>query len=246
MADHQDRKKETGSRLTTKQTSTAGRIRFILLLVMQTVMAIELVLLLHERMWMNSVGLLAVMAITSAPVILGRRLAVNIPNEYQVLAITFVFASLFLGEFRSYYARFWWWDVALHTTSGLLLGIVGFLLVFVMNEVRRIDIHMQPGFVALFAFVFAVAGGAVWEIFEFSMDRLAGTNMQKPFLGDPSGLTDTMWDMIVDAIGAALISCFGWWHMKRKSRNFIKVWIEKFIERNPRLFRNSDPNQDGS
>jgi hypothetical protein len=49
-----------------------------------------------------------------------------------------------------------------------------------------------------------------WEIFEFSMDQIFGLNMQKPMLGDPSGLTDTMWDMIVNLIGAAIVSLSGW------------------------------------
>lgn len=69
------------------------------------------------------------------------------------------------------------------------------------------------------------------------MDQIVGTNMQKPMLGDASGLTDTMWDLIVDAVGAAVISCFGWWSMKQKSRSFLDRWIEEFIERNPRMFR---------
>jgi hypothetical protein len=71
----------------------------------------------------------------------------------------FVFASLFLGEVRSFYERIWWWDIALHTTSGLLLGILGFLLVYVLNENERVDVHMLPRFVAFFAFTFAVAWG---------------------------------------------------------------------------------------
>lgn len=216
-----------------------ARIRLWLILILQTVMAAELVYLLVEHLWASSVWLLAVMAITAAPVLLGRRLPVRVPPEYDVLAILFVFASLFLGEFRDYYGRFWWWDVALHTTSGLLLGVVGFLLVYVLNESRRINVHMRPGFVALFAFTFAVTGGTLWEMFEFAMDQLAGTNMQKPFLGDPSGLTDTMWDLIVDTLGAAVVSCFGWWHMKREATSILDVWIEKFLEQNPRLFRSS-------
>jgi uncharacterized membrane protein YjdF len=68
---------------------------------------------------------------------------------------------------------------------------------------------MRPRFVAIFAFVFAVAIGALWEVIEFAMDRLFGTTMQKPILGDPSGLTDTVWNLIVDALGAAVISAFG-------------------------------------
>ena len=208
----------------------------LVLLVLQGVMATELVLLLGERLWASSLWLLAIMAITGAPAVLGDRLPVRIPAEYELLAILFVFASLFLGEFLSYYERFWWWDIALHTTSGLLLGILGFLLVYVLNESRRIGSHMRAGFVALFAFTFAVTVGALWEILEFAADQLLGTNMQKAMLHDPSGLTDTMWDLIVDALGAAVISGFGWWHMKRNRRSFIESWIGRFIDKNPHLF----------
>lgn len=218
-------------------TTSGQRVRLGVLLMLQAVMALELVLLLTQGMWGSVVWLLAIMVITGAPVIFGHRLPVHIPAEYELLAILFVFGALFLGEFRSYYERFWWWDIALHASSGLLLGILGFLLVYVMNESKRIDLHMRAGFVALFAFVFAVAVGTFWEIFEFAVDQVFGTTMQKPMLGDPSGLTDTMWDLIVDALGALVISTFGWWHMKRNKRSFVDVWIDRFIERNPRLFR---------
>ena len=116
------------------------------------------------------------------------------------------------------------------------MGILGFLLVYVLNESENANIYMRPHFVAMFAFLFAVTVGTLWEIFEFAMDQLVGTNMQKPMLGDPSGLTDTMWDMIVNALGALAISGLGWWYMKQQVRSFIEIWIHKFIERNPRFF----------
>jgi uncharacterized membrane protein YjdF len=149
-----------------------------------------------------------------------------------------VFASLFLGEVRDYYSRFWWWDTALHTLSGFLLGILGFLLVHVMNQMERIHIHLKPGFVAFFAFMFALGVGALWEIFEFTMDSVFGMNMQKPMLGDPSGLTDTMWDLIVDALGALIVSVLGWRYLNNPEQDsFLERWITGFIERNPRFFR---------
>ena len=221
---------------TAPESGRARRIHLAVLAVLQTIMAVELMLVLWRGEGLTAVLVLVIMGVTLAPAVLGDRLPVDIPAEFQVLAVVFVFAALFLGEVRSWYVRIWWWDIALHTSSGLLLGLVGFLLVYVLNENERVDVHMRPRFVALFAFLFAVAVGALWEVFEFAMDRLFGANMQKPMFGDPSGLTDTMWDLIVDTLGAFAISALGWWYMRRGQRSFIEAWIRKFIARNPRMF----------
>jgi len=47
--------------------------------------------------------------------------------------------------------------------------------------------------------------------------------MRKPMMGDPSGLTDTMWDMIVNAMGAFIISSMEWWYLKRKQAFFVRT-----------------------
>lgn len=214
-----------------------ARVHRRILIALQAIMAVELLLVFRERQWMNAFLVMAIMAIMFLPAVIGRRFRVHIPPEFQVLAVLFVFAALFLGEIHSYYMRFWWWDIALHTSSGLLMGILGFLLIYVLNADERIDIHMRPRFMALFAFLFAVTVGTLWELFEFAMDQIVGTTMQKPMLDDPSGLTDTMWDMIVNALGALAISALGGWHMTQREQSFIEVWIRKFTERNPRLFR---------
>lgn len=196
-----DRTPATGAR-PPAAADNAARIHRLVLVTLQVIMALALLGALYEGQWLNGPVVLAIMLLTLVPAALGRRLQVlDVPAEFEVLAVVFVFAALFLGEVRGYYERFGWWDIALHTTSGLLLGILGFLLVYVLNADERIDLHMRPRFVALFAFTFAMAVGALWETFEFGMDRTFGMNMQKPMFGDPSGLTDTMWDLIVDALG---------------------------------------------
>lgn len=221
----------------TAPAGIADRIEHWILLVLLAVMAGELVVAVVEGQWMTAFLVLLIMLITLAPVVFEDRISARLPSEFQTLAVLFVFASLFLGEIRSFYERIWWWDIALHGCSGLLLGIVGFLLVYVLNENRHTDVHMRPRFVALFAFVFALAVGATWEIFEFAMDGLFGMEMQKPILGDPSGLSDTMWDLIVDALGALIVSGLGWWYLRRRKEGIIHDWIGRFIERNPRLFQ---------
>jgi uncharacterized membrane protein YjdF len=215
----------------------ATRLHRWLALALAAVMTLDLALILLDAQWLNAVLIAAIMALVLAPTLLGERLPLRIPAEFQLLALVFSFAALFLGEVRDYYERFPWWDVALHASSGLLLGIVGFLLAYVLSQNRRVEFHVHPRFVALFAFLFAVSVGALWEIFEFAMDAWFGLDMQKPVLGDPSGLTDTMLDLSVDTFGALAISLYGWYYLMHPAQSFIERWIAKFIRRNPRLFR---------
>jgi uncharacterized membrane protein YjdF len=221
----------------TLDNDPAARIHRWVAIAIVVIMAIELAVVLRESQWLNAVLITTIAMLILAPTLLGDHLSVKVPYEFQLVSQLFVFAALFLGEVRSYYERFWWWDIVLHTASGLLLGVFGFLLVYVLNESRRVELSMRPRFVALFAFLFAVAGGALWEIFEFTMDSTFDMQMQKPMLGDPSGLTDTMWDLIVDTLGAITVALLGWHHMRQKKPSFIDTWIRKFIEHNPTMFR---------
>lgn len=212
------------------------RVYRILVLLLLLVMVVEWIVLLLDQRWLSAFLATLIIATLLSPVIFRHKMDVEIPAEFHITAIVFIFASLYLGEIQSFYHRFWWWDIALHTSAGLLMGIVGFFLVYLLNESKRVEMHMTLFFISLFACLFAIAIGTFWEIFEFSMDRLFGSNMQKPMLGDPSGLTDTMWDMIVNAIGALIISSMGWWYMKRKRTFFVREWIRTFIRKNPEIF----------
>tara|TARA_Y100000310_G_C20241599_1_gene604917 strand:- start:179 stop:619 length:441 start_codon:yes stop_codon:yes gene_type:complete len=119
----------------------------------------------------------------------------------------------------------------LHTFSGVLLGAMGFTLVYILNSNPRVHVKMKPLFVAIFALSFAVAVGTIWEIFEFIMDSAFGLNMQR------SGLVDTMWDLIVDLIGALFASIIGFISLKIKKTFFMGNMINKFIRNNPHIFK---------
>lgn len=202
-------------------------------LVLKGVIAIGAVLLFFDGNYQAVFESLIILFITFLPLLMGKHFEVNIPHEFETLAIIFIYMSLFLGEVHGYYERFWWWDLVLHAGSGFLLGIVGFLLVFVLNQDKRADMNMSPGFIAMFAFMFAMSFGALWEIFEFTMDSVFGLNMQK------SGLVDTMWDLIVDCIGALIVSVLGYGYMKTEGTDsFLERMIQRFIKANPELFRN--------
>jgi len=214
-----------------------NRFHNILVLILLLVMTLEGAYLLYNHQWLSFFLVLLIIFTLLAPVLFRNRLNVIVPVEFHISALSFSFAALYLGEVQQFYQRLWWWDIALHTTAGLLMGIIGFLMVYILNETDRVRLKLTSGFIAFFAFLFAISIGTFWEILEFFMDQIFLTTMQKPMFGDPSGLTDTMWDMIVNAVGAFIISFSGWWYLKTGQSFFVDRWINKFINKNPGLFR---------
>lgn len=212
------------------------RIHFLVLFLIQGIMVVDLFWASASARWMHVFLILGLIATTGLPIAFPRRLPVPIPSEVQLLAIVFLFATLFLGEVREYYERIWWWDLMLHGSAGLLLGLLGFCVVYIFNENDIVDFRLPPAFVTLFAFFFSVGLGTLWEIFEFATDRGFDLTMQKPMLGDPSGLTDTMWDLILDTVGAAIISGAGWLYMRRGRRDWLQGPLRRFIEQHPDIF----------
>lgn len=208
-----------------------SRRQFLFKLVMQLTMAAGFIWALLLTEFMLALLVAGAMIATLAPVWLRRRFHIYLPPETELLAIVFIYVTLFLGEFGDFYNRFWWWDIVVHMGSGFLLGLVAFILVYVLNHAPRTELNLSPEFIALFAVVFALAVGALWEIFEFSMDNFLGLNMQR------SGLVDTMWDLIVALTGACVVSAMGYAYLRNHRETFIVPWIDRFLRANKRLLR---------
>ena len=144
------------------------------------------------------------------PLRLIRQKTLQIPRVMLVLYIAFLYCAM----------------------SGAMLGALGFSMIAIFNNAERIPLNLSPVFIAVFAFCFALALGAVWEIYEFTMDSVFGTNMQKYMLDNgtaligQAALQDTMKDIIVDAIGALVMSTIGYISLKYK-----KGWVEKLMIR---------------
>ncbi len=173
--------------------------------------------------WSNVFVSVVALIFTVLPAVFSERFKIQIPLAFLAAISIFVFSTLFLGEVFDFYERFWWWDVLLHGISAIGFGIVGFLFVFYLFQG---DLYAAPPWaLSLFAFSFAVAIGAMWEIFEFAMDQFFGLNMQK------SGLVDTMADLIVDSIGAFFGAFSGFLWLKGRQSG-LSALIEDFVRQN--------------
>ena len=170
----------------------------------------------------------AALALTYLPQLLASRVQLRLPNSFLAAIALFVLATIYLGEMRDFYTRFWWWDLVLHTGSAMGFGILGFLLVFMLFRGDRSSAPLWA--LGILSFCVAMTVGALWQIFEFAMDQAFGLNMQK------SGLIDTMWDLVVNTVGAGLAGLAGAAYMTGRSGR-LGAAFEAFIAANRSRFR---------
>ncbi len=161
---------------------------------------------------------------------------VHVPRELMVSIMLFVVAALVFGDAYGQYDRFWWWDDMLHSLSGVIMALVGFLLVYFLNAKHNMNI--SPVFVAMFAFTFAITMGVVWEIIEFAIDYAFPSNMQgfiqpngallmgKEYQGN--GLRDTMSDLIVACVWAFITSFGAYFSYKNSRRKVLRMMRRTF------------------
>jgi uncharacterized membrane protein len=207
------------------------KITTFLYYTLKILILVGLVFSLARQEWGNSVLIALIFSLTFAPTLFKAKYRLYFPIEFDFFIIAYIFLALFLGDMQDYYTKFWWWDLYLHSGSGFLLGMVGFVLSYTINEQKSISLDMKPGYVALFAFGFSMTIASIWEIFEFTMDQMFGLTMQQ------SGIVDTMWDLIVAMIGAIIISILGYLWMKKKISFFVfDRSIKKFVRKNKHLF----------
>lgn len=163
--------------------------------------------------------------ISLVPAVLNK-MEIDVPDFVYIFFICFCLAHFFCGEILGFFVRFKWWDSMLHTLSGVMLALLSFSLINLLNK-NEGNFKLSMGFAILFAFSLAVAIGVIWEIIEFAADSLFGLNMQRayvsthdgrgePFVGQRA-LMDTMKDLILDSLGAAVtcVTCAIFAHKKK-------------------------------
>lgn len=168
---------------------------------------------------------LLMIIVTILPHILGKVIKIRIPKAMEIAFVGFCFASLVMGDLFDFYGRFSWWDVILHGMSGIMLGILGYAI---YNTLGTND-SSSPIWVSIWIMCFALAAGAMWEIWEYATDGIFGLNSQEfltssgtfdcttPLQGR-AALKDTMEDLILDFIGAAIIAVTAFFNVKKPQK----------------------------
>ena len=164
--------------------------------------------------------------VINIPLLLAKQFRFKLPVFLYTMYIIFLYCAIFLGEVRSFFYIIPGWDNILHGFSSLMLGFFGFMVITILNRDEHVMLHLSPMFSCVFAFCFALTIGCIWEIYEYTFDGILGLNMQKFMLANGtllvghSALTDTMKDIIIDALGALTASVFGYISIKKDKKWF--------------------------
>lgn len=204
------------------------QIQVVISGLLQVAIFILVIELFSKGLWLSAFTGGVAFTLTFIPAILERQLSVYLPIEFTLLTTGFLYASFALGEVGDFYARFWWWDLMLHSLSSLTIGIIGFLMIYVFYMTNRIWI--EPIYVAIMTLCLAITTGTLWEIFEFSMDWFFDFNMQK------SGLIDTMTDLIVNSAGSFIAAVLGYFYVRDGDSLIVDRLVHYFVEKNPKVF----------
>jgi len=164
-------------------------------------------------------GLLGLVAL----IVIGFAFRFRLPSYIHIYLALLITICVVLGEVFGFFDTYPWFNKVLHTISGALITVIGFTIArwWLGGELFEKSPLL---FIAFFAFCFSLMVGVFWEIMEFTVDCVAGQNMQRwqdpnsvraPF---ESGLIDTMWDMIVHTIAALVISVIGYFYLRKKRK----------------------------
>ena len=187
---------------------------------------------LYDQNWIFLFLSFVSLFVSYIPTILRKLFKMYLPLEYDLVLTLFIFLSNFLGETHHFFKTYWWWDLAMHTFSGLWLAFLGFLLVYLFNKEHANKI--SPFFMALFAFTFTVTVAVIFEYLEYLWD----VYLAFFYVMLDDGLLGTLSDLLADTIGGLVIAITGYIILKYKRNTFLlKKCFFDVIKKNPHLFK---------
>lgn len=140
---------------------------------------VSLVFNVLQGNWENVFMCFLTLVLFLIPFIAEETFEVDIPPTMQIIMLLFIFSAEILGEIKSFYLKYEYWDTMLHTINGFLMGAIGFALIDLLNRTEKYSLKLTPFFVVFTAFCFSMTTGVVWEFFEFGLDKYIGTDCQK-------------------------------------------------------------------
>jgi hypothetical protein len=167
-------------------------------------------------------GLVA-LGLSLIPTLVRRKVHIVVPWEITFLIALALFLHIGGYSYHWYLDLYPYYDKFTHLVSSMTIALLGFLAVLIIMRVSN-GLEFERWHIFFFIVIFTLAFGAIWEIWEFTLDTLAGAYLTKPL---QHSNTDTMIDLITDFFGGMIIAILGTFYLKKKSA---ENWADTFLE----------------
>ena len=116
---------------------------------------------------------------------------IKIPPIQSLIYLIMIFLTMCLGFQFTLYQTTTYYDKLVHFLFGIVISIPA---LWILIKFKKLD---SLWFTCIFIFCFGAAIGVLWEVVEYIIDSLVGSDMQRR----TTGIQDSMQDIIVCSLG---------------------------------------------
>jgi len=182
--------------------------------------------------YLAAILFLLAFGLSMMPVLLNQLYDTKLPWALDLIVAYMLFAHM--SGFLLLYDVWPFWDDIGHTIGSMAITVIGFFIVYVYDYTSRIKV--TKGMMMLFAVLWTMALGGVWEIIEFIWDFIVSASGIVTATGQygfaQNGLFDTMTDLTIDLVGSlvAATGClFFVRHAKKRTIEHIVAPVAKIL-----------------
>lgn len=138
-----------------------------------------------------------------------------------IATLLFILMAMYFGNVLNFYDLVPYYDKILHTSSGIIIGIMS--IVVYAHFTKEYFHKINPRFVMLFCVIFTLALAGGWEIWEYTTDKIFGLNSQL------NSLDDTMTDIICGTVGGLISLVPIYRFLKGHKNRFLKAITKEVL-----------------
>lgn len=138
-----------------------------------------------------------------------------------IAALIFILMAMYFGNVLNFYDLVPYYDKILHTSSGIIIGIMS--IVVYAHFTKEYFTKINPRFMMLFCVIFTLALAGGWEIWEYTTDKIFGLTSQL------NSLDDTMTDIICGTVGGLIALVPIYRFLKGHKNRFFNAIINEVI-----------------
>jgi len=159
----------------------------------------------------------------------GKTFITKVPYSFQTKLNLFICFGCIVGTTVNKLTSFEHIDLISHFLSGVMATSIAYdFALMIQGEKRPVGVALA----SMFALCASLTASVGWELYEFSMDRLYGLDLQLSSTLSDAGLVDTMVDFICCAAGSIIsMLCCAFRHVGYIGKNKAEVRSRYLLEK---------------